>query len=453
MNRALFHPRFRPQNNEYTYSLGKYLEFASTDSHVSTAKQVLNAAEFFQIGFSVVNGKDKDLRFGESSGFGTGWYVYKLANNEIRVHLDGGGNRVATNSAYPDAEKVWIEFVDGAVSIYVDGDLAASTETGTIPAAVTGSAAGNFVIGHAINGNNSVSSNCGIDDLVIAFDDDVDGTKRTAFFAGESPLSTFSNVVSFYDFNDNLLDRGSLANHGTANDIDSEDYKEYFSLGKYLNCSQGDEFVQIDIADISALNGSNKASIHAIINVDVSDIAVIGVGLSVSSRFYLVKFSDNNLYFVIGNGANSFIVKSFVGYNNTDVLVSVVYDYTEAIAADRRKIYINGALITPDSTTGAAPSTLPTFATDFFINFYDQTDDVGVSTYDQIVITNGAPTAQEISDFYNGGNGADAETIFSNILAYYKCDQNNGDTILNDELSNADGAMNNFDSTNDFEAY
>lgn len=212
--------------DKYTYSVRQYLDFTASDEYVAGVKHVLNSSTVFQIGFRIVNGEDNWLRLGETNDFFSGWYIYKRNNNLIQIYSDGANNYTTTDNQYPSAERVLFSFNAGTVEIYVDGVLVDTTDTGTIPLDVSG-VAGNFTVGRALSTSESTSSECGIDDLFISEDTNLTGGKINSFFNGENPLTTFDNVISFYDFNGDAVDYGSLGNNGLLINIDSTNFKEY----------------------------------------------------------------------------------------------------------------------------------------------------------------------------------------------------------------------------------
>lgn len=53
-------------------------------------------------------------------------------------------------------------------------------------------------------------------------------------------------------------------------------------------------------------------------------------------------------------------------------------------------------------------------------------------------------TAQNISDLYNGGDGANFETIMGGSTVYWRCNEEDGATTLLDENSTYNGTLNNF---------
>ena len=64
---------------------------------------------------------------------------------------------------------------------------------------------------------------------------------------------------------------------------------------------------------------------------------------------------------------------------------------------------------------------------------------------DEFAILNGTKgTAQNAIDLYNGGNGANFETIMGNSTAYWRMNGSGTDTTAIDETGNYNGTLNNF---------
>ena len=215
-----------------------------------------------------------------------------------------------------------------------------------------------------------------------------------------------------------------------------------FSFGNSLRTLPSNDFVSF-ASGLGPIDGASKLSIHYWVKVDSSDIAVVGGGASGGSRIHLLKFSNNNLIAVVANGAGTLGFCSFNGFENTKALVSLVFDGTLTGNENRCKLYIN-AIQQTLSFQGTIRPTIPNESSDFRINSYEITGEFGQADYNEIVITTDASTPSQISSFYNSGNGNFANDSFTNILAYWQCNELDGSTLLTDSVGTVIGQLNNF---------
>jgi hypothetical protein len=227
------------------------------------------------------------------------------------------------------------------------------------------------------------------------------------------------------------------------NKITGGGFNSAFSFGNALKSRSGSDFVSY-ASGLTALNNTNSASIHSWINKDSGKVANVGNNKDSSNRISLLCFNDGNAYLSVGNGGNSFGSFSFSAYEGNWALVSLVFNGLGATNSDRLKAYVNGS---EQSLTfvGTIPSSLSSsVATDFRINSVEVSGTFGEAEYDEIVLTSDASTLAQHQAFYNSLNGALATDCFTNILAYWRCNQVDGDTTLIDSVGTATGTLNNF---------
>ena len=220
-----------------------------------------------------------------------------------------------------------------------------------------------------------------------------------------------------------------------------------FDFGKCLSTDGADDFV--DLGLISESQSTNKFSISSWVNTSPSDIMIIGRESTVTNRLLITKFNDDRLYYTVANGGSSFGSVDFSPFLSMNVHVVGVFDGSGDNNSDRVKIYINGVLQSL-AFSGTIPPLTSSGGGNFEINRGTAILGIGESIYNETSLYNEALTQGQVIDLYNNGNGKDAREIGVQPFAYYRYNQNNGDSILVDEIGNYDGVMNNFSSPPDY---
>jgi hypothetical protein len=87
-------------------------------------------------------------------------------------------------------------------------------------------------------------------------------------------------------------------------------------------------------------------------------------GDDADNRMQMLWFSDNNIYFNIANGSNSYALVALTDYSKHTI--KCIFDGSGAANADRCKIWVDGVAQTL-SFTGTIPASLPTFTNTFQI--------------------------------------------------------------------------------------
>lgn len=212
-----------------------------------------------------------------------------------------------------------------------------------------------------------------------------------------------------------------------------------FAFGNALKPNGGTAFVSFPT--ITQFNTASSASIHFWLKSATTEIGAVGYSLNSTNRFGVLKFSDDNIYVYCNNGIGNV---SFASYLGAATLVSVVFDGSLTGNANRLKLYLNGVQQTL-SFSGTVPTTTnSTTGTDFELNTYRLTSSFGNSKYDEISLVNGATSGTEITNLYNSGNGAFANSVLSNLIAYYRCNESDGASSLATEVGSYTGTLNNF---------
>jgi len=119
------------------------------------------------------------------------------------------------------------------------------------------------------------------------------------------------------------------------------------------------------------------------------------------------------------------------------------YAIVKTGTGDSGDLYINGVL--QSSYGGVLASTKSTTTQNLIIGAYYNYGAPFEGKMDETAIWNGtAATQQNITDLYNGGNGALASSVISSPTAYWRFNESGIATTLNDETSNFDGTLFNF---------
>jgi hypothetical protein len=219
--------------------------------------------------------------------------------------------------------------------------------------------------------------------------------------------------------------------------------RTFFSFGNALQTSSGSDFVSF-ASGLTALNNTQKFSFHLWINKSKGDFATMGSQASPQNRIALNFFTDDNLYVAVSNGNGSYGVLDFTPYLDSYACVSLCYDGTATGNSNRLKCYINNVLQNLNYPNGNVPDILSSsIANGFEINRGAGTL-IGVVKYEEMVVTTDSSTLAQHQAFYNSNNGALATDCFTNILAYWRCNQVDGDTTLIDSVGTATGTLNNF---------
>jgi hypothetical protein len=225
--------------------------------------------------------------------------------------------------------------------------------------------------------------------------------------------------------------------------VNSIAYSDSFSFGNALKTSSGTEFVNFP-SGLTALDSAANISLHLWINKQSGNYATFGSAVSSNNRLSLIFFTDNNLYLTAANGASSFGVVDFTPYLGLDTCVSLVYDGTKTGNSNRLKCYINGVDISLTYGNSIPATVSNSISTAFTINKSNSPLNIGIGKYDELLITTDSSTLTQHQAFYNSGNGALATDCYTNILAFWRCNQVDGDTTLIDSVGTATGNLNNF---------
>lgn len=220
-----------------------------------------------------------------------------------------------------------------------------------------------------------------------------------------------------------------------------KEVSETFSFGNYLETDGVDDFVSFS-SGLSPINNETNASVHVWFNVGAGDVANFG-SVNGLNRFNILKFSDNNVYWQVGdNPTNSRGVCSFSGFENTWALLSLCFDGNGLANDDKLRAYINGVQQSMTFNNPIPSAIGGTVGNNFRINEY--LGIVGQAGYDEAVLTLDSSTPEQILSYYNNGNGATPESCFTNILAAWNFNQEDGDSTLNPSIGTAVGTLQNF---------
>lgn len=112
----------------------------------------------------------------------------------------------------------------------------------------------------------------------------------------------------------------------------------------------------------------------------------------------------------------------------------VVYDGTLGTASDRCKVYINGSLDTPATTSGTFPSVMNTLSggatdRDFNLGKYNATTYEMVGNVDETAIFNYSLNATQVSDLYNSGAPTDLDNTSGVTAPVHWWRMGDGDTF------------------------
>jgi len=211
-------------------------------------------------------------------------------------------------------------------------------------------------------------------------------------------VDTDADLVAFWNMKPKggkVKDWSGNGNDGTIGDgIISRDG------GLYFNGSGN----KIDIGEITEINNSTILSFQIVIKKDADDkIICFGSGDSSSDGIWLSWFSDGRLYFNPRNGGGAYSnYYSLTWENNFYYHIVGVYDGTQAIAADRLRLYVNGELKTT-ILSGNPPTSLSSTAGKNFqignLDFFGSFPNTGIIR--DIRIYNRILSQTEITALYN----------------------------------------------------
>lgn len=226
---------------------------------------------------------------------------------------------------------------------------------------------------------------------------------------------------------------------GTRLGIYGSQRQAAFSFGNSLEPNGGTAFVSFPT--ITEFTNASSASMHFWLKSTTGEIAAIGESTNSSNRFGCLKFSDDNIYVFCNAGIGNV---SFASYLGAATLVSLVYDGSLTGNVNRLKLYLNGVQQTL-SFSGTVPATAgPGAGINFELNTYRVTSSFGNSKYNEISLVNGATSGAQITSLYNSGNGTFANSVLSNLIAYYRCNESDGASSLATEVGSYTGTLNNF---------
>lgn len=217
-----------------------------------------------------------------------------------------------------------------------------------------------------------------------------------------------------------------------------------FSFGNSLLTDGIDDFVTI--GEVTEFISASSCTISYWMDVATAQVCPMGKSAINNARFEVLKFSDNNLYFVINSGTTgNFGSVSYVPYLGTQAHIVAIFDGSLTGNVNRAKVYINGV---QQSLTfsGTIPSTTSAEATWELNRNSSFGIGLGAAQYNEVAIFQSALTSADVAELYNSGNGFNANELTSgNIpLIYYRCNENDGETTLVDTNGNYNGTLNNF---------
>lgn len=213
-----------------------------------------------------------------------------------------------------------------------------------------------------------------------------------------------------------------------------------FSFGNALKTTSGTEFVSFS-SGLNSLNNAVTASLHCKLNVASGQTSAFGATLDGNNRFGILVY-NNIIYCFNANGGAGYGSASFLSYAGQEVFASLVLNGGLTGNDNRMTLILNDVDIPLTYNGTIASSVFSTAGSNFYINKHNSL--FGKANYDELVVTTDASTTLQVAAWRNGGDGAYPQECFTNILDYWNCNQDDGETVLNSALDNADGTLNNF---------
>lgn len=211
------------------------------------------------------------------------------------------------------------------------------------------------------------------------------------------------------------------------------------NLGKALVGDATDDFVEYSIAP-AFLDSASKVSFSCWVKIATGEVMNIGGGANVSNRLVFTKFSNDLFYLVNANGSNANGSFDFTPFLDQWVNVIGVIDGAQTGNSNRCKMWAQGIQQTLSFTGTIPATTYSAVSSSFKIN---STPVVGVGNgpYNEIGIWDAALTEENIAKI---AAGHDLRTLSQQPQIYHKCNGNDGDTILADEMGNHEGSLSGF---------